>query len=186
MTHPQVPGKSTTGRSHPQTPGLTPAAQSRGAPSSLPQAPAVSTKQGWVVGLEPWLPAEPEVRAAPLRGGLSIQPPRRRLHPEPPLRGLQPSSALLSLCDSSRRNEEPSGTVEVESFCLHSPWPRQLGFAGVRSGGTGVVRGDHVWFSSPKPGCSKTTHPEEHKRPNTPSVLISLVPDEESLNLPRP
>lgn len=64
-------------------------------------------------------------------------------------------------------------SVGAESFCLcSSPGPEDLGlhesgigWRGRGGGGRGVGEEGCAWFSSPKPGFSKTIHPAEHRNP---------------------
>lgn len=73
-----------------------------------------------MVGSKACLPAGPEIRAAPQTGRLYIQPPEKAATRAPSVWATA-GPPLLSLCDSSGRNREPSGTVGVGSFCLHNP-----------------------------------------------------------------
>lgn len=92
------------------------------------------------MGLEAQLPAEPKVRAAPLRG-LPIHRQGASCTLSPLCLGSHPAWSSSASADS-RRKHQVGLSVGAESFCLRSsPGPEDLGLNESGVGGGGEVGG---------------------------------------------
>lgn len=85
----------------------------------------------------------------------------------------------------SSRRTEPSGAVGAEKVLrLHrSPGPEDWG---LHESGTGAGKEGLCLVFKPQTGLFQNYPPRGTQKPNTSSISMPLVPDEESLSLPKP